>query len=244
MILSDAGRIQAPRISAYDSSGLSLYDDGDNLGIFIKDGGNVGIGTATPGYLLDVNGTAGITGIATLADTVRIANNKKLQARRSSDAYQDVLWMDANDNVFLNALSTDNIIFSIDSNAKVVLTGTGLLGVRTSSPDSTLHVVADAVGRTALTAQAHADGAEVDIFQVRPGTGSPHLVVDYQGKVGIGASPTALLDINSDILRLRTAKTPASAGAAGNAGDICWDADYIYVCTATNTWERAAIATW
>lgn len=38
--------------------------------------------------------------------------------------------------------------------------------------------------------------------------------------------------------------TPASAGAAGVAGTIAWDASYIYVCTATNTWKRVAIATW
>lgn len=57
-------------------------------------------------------------------------------------------------------------------------------------------------------------------------------------------SPTAPLDINGNTLRLRTARTPASAGATGNAGDICWDANYVYVCTATNTWKRAAISTW
>lgn len=65
------------------------------------------------------------------------------------------------------------------------------------------------------------------------------------GDLGIGtASPTALLDINGDTLRLRTSKTPASATATGNAGDIAWDADYIYVCIATNTWRRVAHATW
>lgn len=37
---------------------------------------------------------------------------------------------------------------------------------------------------------------------------------------------------------------PATSGAAGTAGDIRYDADYIYVCTAANTWKRAAIATW
>jgi hypothetical protein len=37
---------------------------------------------------------------------------------------------------------------------------------------------------------------------------------------------------------------PASATAAGTAGDIRYDSDYIYICTATNTWKRAAIATW
>lgn len=30
----------------------------------------------------------------------------------------------------------------------------------------------------------------------------------------------------------------------GVKGDIVHDTDYIYVCTATNTWKRAAIATW
>lgn len=38
--------------------------------------------------------------------------------------------------------------------------------------------------------------------------------------------------------------TPASATAAGTAGEVAWDANYIYVCTATNTWKRVAISTW
>jgi hypothetical protein len=38
--------------------------------------------------------------------------------------------------------------------------------------------------------------------------------------------------------------TPASAGAAGTAGSIRYDASYIYICTAANTWKRVAIATW
>ena len=39
-------------------------------------------------------------------------------------------------------------------------------------------------------------------------------------------------------------KTPASAGATGTTGTITWDSNYIYICTATNTWKRVAIATW
>ena len=39
-------------------------------------------------------------------------------------------------------------------------------------------------------------------------------------------------------------KTPSASSSAGVAGSIAWDASYIYVCTATNTWERAAVATW
>lgn len=74
---------------------------------------------------------------------------------------------------------------------------------------------------------------------------SDALTILKGGQVGINtATPTALLDINSNTIRLRTAKTPASATAAGNTGDIAWDSDYIYVCVATNTWKRVAIAGW
>ncbi len=37
---------------------------------------------------------------------------------------------------------------------------------------------------------------------------------------------------------------PASSNAAGSAGEIAVDANYVYVCTATNTWKRATLATW
>lgn len=37
---------------------------------------------------------------------------------------------------------------------------------------------------------------------------------------------------------------PASASATGVKGDIAFDSSYIYICTATNTWKRVAIATW
>jgi len=69
--------------------------------------------------------------------------------------------------------------------------------------------------------------------------------VDSTGRVGVGlTTPSALLDINSDTIRLRTSRTPASATATGNAGDICWDTNFVYVCTAANTWRRIAHATW
>jgi len=69
--------------------------------------------------------------------------------------------------------------------------------------------------------------------------------VNSAGNVGIGTNnPTTLFDVNADTMRLRTARTPASAGATGAVGEICWDTDYIYICTATNTWKRAAISTW
>ena len=36
--------------------------------------------------------------------------------------------------------------------------------------------------------------------------------------------------------------TPATSTATGTVGTISWDASYIYICTAANTWKRVAIA--
>jgi hypothetical protein len=71
--------------------------------------------------------------------------------------------------------------------------------------------------------------------------------IDSSGRLLVGTSSDsggALLQVNDNRIRIATAKTPASATDTGTAGEICWDADYIYVCTATNTWKRTAIATW
>jgi hypothetical protein len=45
-----------------------------------------------------------------------------------------------------------------------------------------------------------------------------------------------------DIAALNTA--PANAADTGTLGEIRYTADYIYVCTATDTWKRAALSTW
>lgn len=42
----------------------------------------------------------------------------------------------------------------------------------------------------------------------------------------------------------RFVAAPASASATGAGGDWAVDGDYIYVCTATDTWKRAALSTW
>lgn len=64
------------------------------------------------------------------------------------------------------------------------------------------------------------------------------------GNLGIGTTPTNILDINGNSFRLRTARTITNATDVGSTGEICWDTNYIYVCVATNTWKRTALTTW
>jgi hypothetical protein len=86
-------------------------------------------------------------------------------------------------------------------------------------------------------------------FSTRPFAGSlnERARIDSSGRLLVGTSSQSggsLLQVNDDRIRIASSKTPASASDTGTAGEICWDADYIYVCTATDTWKRTAISTW
>jgi len=59
-----------------------------------------------------------------------------------------------------------------------------------------------------------------------------------------GGNATFYNLVTAPQMRISLSNPPASATATGSAGVIRWDANYIYVCTATDTWKRAAIATW
>jgi len=58
------------------------------------------------------------------------------------------------------------------------------------------------------------------------------------------ATFSSLLRTTSDKIQIDTPKTPASASDTGTLGQICWDANYIYVCVGTNSWKRSALSTW
>lgn len=49
------------------------------------------------------------------------------------------------------------------------------------------------------------------------------------------------LTANSLIVSNSSTKT---AGSEGTPGQISWDANYIYVCVATNSWKRVAFTSW
>ena len=40
---------------------------------------------------------------------------------------------------------------------------------------------------------------------------------------------------------LQAPQTTKASNATGTVGQICWDVNYIYVCTATNTWKRSPL---
>jgi hypothetical protein len=67
--------------------------------------------------------------------------------------------------------------------------------------------------------------------------------VQTNGNVQIQVSENHVLVTGQmDLAALNTA--PTSATDTGVLGEIRWAADYVYLCTATDTWVRAALETW
>lgn len=190
--------------------------DTDANVLFVDAGNNrVGIGTNTPDEKGEVVGNFKISDATTPTKSYRFrTNGGALDLEAGGQSLYFSIWA--------NADYTGNQYqqFRMQSDGGFMLFERGVVFNENASADQDLRVKGDTDDQT--------------------------LFVDVSANsVGLGtADPTAKLDINSDVLRLRTAKTPATAGATGNRGDICTDADYIYVCTAANTWKRAALSTW
>ena len=92
-----------------------------------------------------------------------------------------------------------------------------------------------------------------DLTALRDITGTRNVkgtqsVSSARGDFGPGADGTQPADnplrVMGDNLRITTARTPtSSADSFGNTGTWCWDANYVYVKTATG-WKRAALTAW
>jgi hypothetical protein len=236
-----------------------VFDASGNVNIdsntFYVDAANnrVGLGTSSPLGTIHVkhatdaniffrNGTAAGLSTGTIAECFNDATN-------------------ATTPFYLRATSFQ---FGTDSGGtfvpRITATSAGLVGIGTTGPGGIFHTLT--TGLDNVNFFERASGAKFGIYNSATtsyiGTFSNHdlrfatndsekVRIDTSGRLLVGGSPDsggALLQVFGDRIRIGTAKTPASATATGTTGEIAWDANYIYVCTATNTWKRTAISTW
>ena len=116
-----------------------------------------------------------------------------------------------------------------------------------------------------INAADNANDVSVSIYTAGEGTMSTLGVIADQGGGGKGVYINTFTDdytgqeskstINCDSdnglhftaangIHYPIATAPSSATDTGTAGEVRWTATHVYLCTATDTWVRAALATW
>jgi hypothetical protein len=90
------------------------------------------------------------------------------------------------------------------------------------------------------------DGSDNLVLQIdlNSATKLYHNTSEKLATTSTGIDVTGNATISGDSIIIETSKTPSSASDTGTKGQIAYDDNYIYVCTATNTWKRVAISTW
>jgi len=188
--------------------------------------GNIGIGTGgvDSSFKLDVNGTTRLNGNVSIGTT---SNDRTLTVATSTNIINTE---------FLNS-KTSGDSYGLIANSNGIGATLNMGGVFTASGGTSNYGLRIfGVPSTANNYSIYSDSLAKSYFQGSVIIGTPN---DQGYKLDVVGTAQAT---QFKLSALNTA--PANATAAGTVGEIRVDANYIYICTLTNTWKRSAITTW
>ena len=133
-----------------------------------------------------------------------------------------------------NLTSTGNVIAANMFVSSALTFNTGSNAVFSTGSYALMRSIDNATKFAALTGPGNISGAD--------GTYVAWSLPNTAGNVG-----EYLTTDGAGTMQFATAVSstaPGSNSATGQAGQIAFDSSYVYVCIASNTWKRVAIATW
>ena len=117
------------RIKSLDNVGFTVTDSADNPRFVVTVAGNVGIGTQTPSNKLSVSG-GGLTVFDDVGDGIFLTTDDWSLSEGTSE-----------DPVYNYTSATDTHQFFTGGNTRMTIAGDGNVGIGTTAPEYTLHVV-------------------------------------------------------------------------------------------------------
>lgn len=234
---------------------------------------NIKIGTGEPSYKLDVDGTFGASGLATLSGGATVSGTVTFAGQTANSipylSGSNVFTTSSNltyntTTLAMQTTGTTAPVFDITATnsggaaiptmrfirttTSAVTSFVGQINWRQTQTDGSVvavgNIVASSSNNPATLNGTLTLQAEKEIVLQSTSTGSWLSASGTGVTVNSDLDATAPLDVVGNRIRVQTAKTPASATDTGNEGEICWDSSYVYVCVATDTWKRTALSTW
>ena len=206
------------KIQAGSSAGLSLFEDG-GAGIFVENGGDVGIGTASPGSKLEVVGTMGKTDNITQTAGKQITTSK------------------------IQAGSAAGLSLFEDGGAGIFVENGGQVGIGTTTPSCSLEVSGAIASSPIITLSSNSDNQSVagtNILSVNTNGGSVVIGGLTGGVTGQYLFITKPVSINTIMIRhnegtgnqdFRLRGSSSIIIGTGYGGAVCiFDGTYWSVC--------------
>ena len=233
-LLNDAGKnwffISTGASNGGGANNLGIYEQAGDYRMYIKSGGNVGIGTTSPAAKLHVDGDAIITGIITAqefhTEFVSASIIYQSGSTKFGDTADDTHSFTGSLNITGSVLLDDTSRIKLGDDQDLQIYHSGNHGfINGSSGAGSLYLRPGAGGTIQLETQASADMATFSSTSIRLHIGGAEkMIVNSAGNVGIGTtSPAALLTVSNTVdngAAVRVQRTNALSGSYTELGTV------------------------